>query len=571
MRSLSGELLLLMDHNFRRARYSSIAASALMALLIMQDVAWPWPLLWMSAVILASWMHARLLSRLPLDTTRSEQRRLRHATWSFVRQGVAWTSLFAFFPFVPTIVGAVITIFICGVASTALNATSGYRPAFASFVIIAMTPVAICWGLFSGDEATVLQRTIFAIVTVVFIITMLGYARGAFAVFQDSYRIRLERFDLLAQLQSALGRAESANQAKTRFLAAASHDLRQPIHALSLFSSTLAMRPLDAQTSVVAAYIDNSVKALASQLDALLDISRLDAGVIKVSRLVIDLEQMLAQLREEFDPLAEKKGLGLRVDCSQRPLLRTDPMLLQRILRNLLSNGIKYTEAGQVEVSARTLGRNCRIVVSDSGPGIPVEEQQHVFEEFYQLQNPERDRSKGLGLGLAIVQRMTGLLGIDLHLDSAPGQGCRFTLDVPSASADELTAVAAVAIQTDIPGGTRVLVIDDEEVIRAGMNALLTEMGFEVWTASSMQGALEAAGALRPSVVLADFRLRGDDDGMRAIRALRERWPGLPALLISGDTAPDRLRDAQSGGIELLHKPLGANVLRDSILRAIER
>ena len=385
----------------------------------------------------------------------------------------------------------------------------------------------------------------------------------------ESYNIRQQRVDLNRKLRSALGNAETANRAKTRFLASASHDLRQPIHALSLFSGSLLLRPMDARTAAIAEQIDKAVKSLASQLDALLDISRLDAGVIERSISSIDLPTLLSQLMDEFQPQAERKGLRLTLQGLEGSLVRTDPMLLQRILRNLVSNAIKYTEQGGVHLSVEPLGEKLRISVADTGPGIPESEQERVFEEFYQLNNPERDRSKGLGLGLAIVRRLTELLDIDLKLSSSLGSGSRFSVDIPVTRNTGVPSVEAAVQPGPLWRHVQVLVIDDEEAIRLGMQTLLEEMGFTVETAASTALALEKAQGFTPSIVLADFRLRGDDNGIRAIRSLRAIWPELPALLISGDTAPDRLREARDAGVELLHKPVNAVTLRESILKAV--
>jgi CheY-like chemotaxis protein len=373
--------------------------------------------------------------------------------------------------------------------------------------------------------------------------------------------------DLIQQLSTALSSAESASRAKTRFLASASHDLRQPIHALSLFTGALQSRPLDQRTASIAGQIHKTVMALASQMDALLDISRLDAGVIQAAIAAVELNPLLHQLADEFGPQAERKGLQFTVANPDLPPVRTDPILLQRILRNLISNAINYTSTGSVDIRVERRGAVVRICVCDSGPGIPLAYRELIFEEFYQLHNPERDRSQGLGLGLAIVRRLTNLLGIALTLESSVGLGSTFSVDLPVALAQDLPASEPTEETADSGHHLRILVIDDEETIRLGMKMLFDEMGFNVCLATSTEGALAAAEQTRPDLVLADLRLRGDDTGLQAIAALRSHWPGLPALLISGDIAPDRLRQARDAGIELLHKPVNAELLRQTILR----
>lgn len=569
LRSLPGELVLLIADQARRVPVLVVISAGLLALLVMQHVPRPYAVAWWIVAALATLVHSRAVGGLPGDTRRSDEQKLRVAAWSFTVHAVILASIFAFFPFVPVTTAAVITIYNVGLCAATLPATAGYRPIFLPYALVTMGPIAPMWALTPGIDASWFERSIFVGMTAVYLVVMLGHAKGAFQVFAESYRIRQQRIELNRQLREALDQAEAANRAKTRFLASASHDLRQPIHALSLFTGSLQLRQLDQRTAAIAEQIDKSVKSLASQLDALLDVSRLDAGVIECSIATVDLKTLLGQLGDEFVPQAQRKGLRLRVTCPDAVLVNTDPLLFQRIVRNLLSNAVKYTDAGSIELSAERLGDRFRVSVADTGAGIPTSEQERIFEEFYQLNNPERDRTKGLGLGLAIVRRLTALLDLELKLESTVGQGSRFSVDVPTAARQE---VSALDMQISEPVATppiQVLVIDDEEAIRLGMKTLLEEMGFAVEVVASTEAAIDSSRRFHPSVVLADFRLRGNDSGMRAIQALRVVWPDLPALLISGDTAPDRLREAHGAGVTLLHKPVASNVLRDSILQAV--
>lgn len=568
LRSQQGELVLLMAQQARRIPLQRYLTSVLMAALLCYYMSPLLPLLWLGVVVAAVAWRTHVLLRLPEDRTSSDHSKLRRASNLFLLTGVVQALVVLFFPVVPVLIGAIVTIYIVGVCSATIQATAGYRRICLPYVLTMMVPVGVVWTLTPVADVAVSERLLFAGLILIYITTMLSHARGVSGVFMESYDIRQQRVDLNRKLRSALGNAETANRAKTRFLASASHDLRQPIHALSLFSGSLLLRPMDTRTAAIAEQIDKAVKSLAGQLDALLDISRLDAGVIERSISSVDLPILLSQLMDEFQPQAERKGLRLTLQGLDGSLVRTDPMLLQRILRNLVSNAIKYTEQGGVHLSVEPLGDKLRISVADTGPGIPESEQERVFEEFYQLNNPERDRSKGLGLGLAIVRRLTELLDIGLKLASSPG-GSRFSVDIP------VTRNPGVPVADQaVPAGplwrhVQVLVIDDEEAIRLGMQTLLEEMGFTVETAASTDAAIDKALGFTPSIVLADFRLRGDDNGIRTIRALRQTWPELPALLISGDTAPDRLREARDAGVELLHKPVNAMMLRESILKAV--
>ncbi|MGB0219220.1 MAG: ATP-binding protein [Sinimarinibacterium flocculans] len=568
-RSLHGELVLLIAGQARRIPIERYLTSVLLAALLCVYLPPFAPLAWAALVLGVLALRTRWLLRLADDGDRSDEDKLRHIAWLFWLSGVVQAAVVGFFAFVPVAIAAVITIYVVGVCSATLHATAGFRTVCVPYTLIMMLPVAIAWVLAPNLDVTVLERVVFGALTLIYITTLLSHARGLHEVFADSYRIRLQRLELNLRLREALDRAELANQAKTRFLASASHDLRQPIHALSLFSGSLLLRPMDERTGAIARQIDQAVQSLASQLDALLDISRLDAGVIESAISTVDLHLLLTQLTEEFRPQAEDKKLRLDLRCERGLMVRTDPMLLQRILRNLLSNAIKYTDRGSVELVGARDGRRCGISVRDTGRGIPDTEHARIFEEFYQLQNPERDRSKGLGLGLAIVRRLTDLLGVELRLESAPGAGSCFRIELPLARAEDASVPEGTMAEDGVAPRIQVLVVDDEEAIRVGMKTLLEEMGFEVQVAASTDAAIDASRRFRPSIVLADFRLRGEDSGIRAIEALRMVWPELPALLISGDTAPDRLREARGAGVELLHKPVPALALRDSILKAV--
>ncbi|MES0872615.1 ATP-binding response regulator [Sinimarinibacterium thermocellulolyticum] len=569
LRSLHGELVQLIATQARRIPVERYLTSALLAALLCVYLPPLIPIAWAVLVLGVIALRTQLLHRLAEDGTRSDADKLREIAWLFWLSGAVQVLVVAAFAFVPVVVGAVITIYVVGVCSATIHATAGYKPICRPYTLIMMLPVALAWALAPNLAVSTLERTVFGALTLIYITTMLSHARGLHEVFEESWRIRLQRIELNRKLREALDKAESANQSKTRFLASASHDLRQPIHALSLFSGSLLLRPMDERTAAIARQIDQAVQSLASQLDALLDISRLDAGVIECAISTVDLHLVLSQLAAEFRPQAENRKLRLELRCEPGLMVRTDPTLFQRILRNLLSNAIKYTERGSVELFAARNGRRCRVSVRDTGPGIPESEHARIFEEFYQLHNPERDRSKGLGLGLAIVRRLTELLGVELGLESAPGAGSCFYIELPIArAADVAVPEGNMANDLNTPR-IQVLVVDDEEAIRVGMKTLLEEMGFDVEVAASTDAAIDVTRRYRPSIVLADFRLRGSDSGMRTIEALRMVWPDLPALLVSGDTAPDRLREARKAGIELLHKPVAAQTLRDAILKAV--
>jgi two-component system, sensor histidine kinase len=269
-------------------------------------------------------------------------------------------------------------------------------------------------------------------------------------------------------------------------------------------------------------------------------------------------------MQTEFLPAAQAKGLRLSVMPS-RLVVRSDPVLLERILMNLMSNAVRYTSLGGIIVGARRREGHARLEIWDSGPGIPVEKQQAIFQEFYQLGNPERDRSKGLGLGLAIVKRLAQLLEHPLDLTSSPGRGSRFSIELPLGEARRVTPPPRLRKPPGDLSGAFVVVVEDERLVREGMQDLLTQWGCQVVTAGS---AMEAAARLAehdriPDLIISDYRLRDGETGIQAISRLQAEYPvSIPALLISGDTAPERLREARESGLRLLHKPVPPARLR---------
>ncbi len=387
-------------------------------------------------------------------------------------------------------------------------------------------------------------------------------------------RDELERRVVLAtaELRSKKEEAETATRAKSRFLAAASHDLRQPIHALGMFVARLAQLPHDRETRHLIGNLEASVRAMQDLLDALLDISRLDADAVRVQLQPVPLAPLFEQLRGALMPVATDKGLRLRVRDSAL-WVQSDPTLLHRILLNLVSNALRYTGHGGVLVGCRRSrgGSHLWLEVWDTGVGIPAEHQQDIFREFYQIGNPERDRSKGLGLGLNIVDRTARLLGHELKLCSVPGHGTRFRLELPLAPAGDLQALMAAEQPQQLVDvrGLRILVIEDDRQSAQALRGLLDSWGCVVAVVEGLQGALTVVdGGFVPDLVLSDFRLRAGESGMQTLQTLRTQLERpLPACLMSGDTDPELIQACRDAGLPLLHKPVRPAKLRTLIRR----
>lgn len=371
--------------------------------------------------------------------------------------------------------------------------------------------------------------------------------------------------------------AERANFEKTRFLAAASHDLRQPMHAMGLFMGELSNRIDTPEQRKIVEKVEESVEAMSGLLDSLLDISKLDAGVIvpQVQEFAIDV--LLHRLAQDFSSIALKRSITFRVHSVEATVV-SDPILLERILSNLISNAIRYvSQNGTVMVACRKSGEHIRIEVRDNGPGIPVEEQQNIFKEFVQLANKARDRSKGLGLGLAIVDRLSKLLGHSVTLRSAPQRGSTFTITVPRVpNVHELLAEISTVRSADVPlsneyDGLNVLVVDDDELVRNSTSGLLASWGCKIQVAGSLAEVRQLSTDVHFDLVVCDYRLP-DGNGLELADCIDTQCESKPAfILISGDTSPEVLQEVVAKGHHLLHKPVRPAKLRSMVSFVLKR
>ncbi|GAB6054194.1 hypothetical protein JCM17960_30140 [Magnetospira thiophila] len=376
-----------------------------------------------------------------------------------------------------------------------------------------------------------------------------------------------------AQKQRALEQAEAASHSKTRFLAAASHDLRQPLQAATLFLSTLSNLDLKPQHQEIVGKTEDAIASLRFLLDGILDLSKLDAGLVTVKTEVFQSAVLFQRLASEFSQLAAHKGLRFKV-VAPSVLLRGDPRLLETVLRNILDNAIKYTDQGGILFGGHRRGANLRIDVLDTGRGIAPEVQSRIFEEFYQVGNQERDRRKGLGLGLAIVRRMTDLLGSTLEIDSRPGRGSRFSIAMPLVVNRPLPRPVSLSPQA-FGRRSKILLIEDDVQVREATEALLRAWGHAViadcCADPNSPGFAPLIDALDgpPDLLIMDFRLPEERTGVQAIQALRQVFNrAIPAIIVTGETSPQRLTEIDGTGLPVLYKPIDPHQLRQAILEA---
>ncbi|WP_209545881.1 hybrid sensor histidine kinase/response regulator [Variovorax sp. 1615] len=405
-----------------------------------------------------------------------------------------------------------------------------------------------------------------------------GFNEAARAL-AESHRLLQSRItEATAELARKNQQLEVASQAKTRLLAAASHDLRQPLHALTLFSDGLANGETDPLRLQRIGHIRECVDSLDRLFSELLNLSQLDAGVLQPQWVDFPLDRLFDEISRNFRPVAEQQGLRL-VARKTDLWVRCDYVMLSRILNNLVSNSLRHTLEGGVLIGARQRGRGVRIDVVDTGVGIAQQHQARVFEEFYQVEPSGRQAARGtrgMGLGLATVQRLAELLNTRVELSSRVNKGTCVRVLVRSAPAAlPAPTVAALPVPENDEHcltGLRILVIDDERTILEGLTVVLSNWGAEVLAAQTRAEALAMAErwTTPPDVVVSDLLLQGGDNGLDVIAAL-ERHPrgigiGTARLLVTGETKPDRLREVQSAGITVLYKPVSPRVLRQAIL-----
>ena len=407
----------------------------------------------------------------------------------------------------------------------------------------------------------------------------IGFARFYHKLVEESLHLRYEKTALLAQLEEKnqtlnvqIDKAKEANRQKSQFLAAASHDLRQPLQSLTLFSEVLQYQIKDNNAKATLEKIDQSIGALNSLFNALLDVSRLDAGDVKPCKKNTALGPLLNKLKNNFQEQAQAHHIQIKA-VNTELMVNTDQVLLLRCLQNLVINAILHSGGNKILIGAKRRKQQVEIIVVDNGRGISVKEQSNIFKEFHQLNNPERDRQKGLGLGLAIVKRTTNLLGHALRLKSIEHVGTGFYLTLPRVAAKNLVEPKLCKTLPQQFNGDSILLIDDEKDIRESMRLLLEQWGAQVTTASGADDVSQLIRAdFQPDAIISDYRLPGELTGAQLVEQFcSETKTNIPAMLITGDTAPERIKEAREHGLLLMHKPIKPAKLRMALNQILSK
>lgn len=447
------------------------------------------------------------------------------------------------------------SIILCGVFTGGVLATIFHLPSLLSFTLCSFMPPLI-----SSFINTGMFYFWFGAGSVIYMIATTAFALNLHTFLMDTLEQREEKALLAQQLAEEKRRVEQISHDKTRFLAAASHDLRQPLQALHFFQQSLEV--LIEQSNVteqqrILGNMEASITALNGLLNAMLDISRLDAGTLPIQRQIFPLNTLFKRLYQQYEPIAAEAGLTLRyVDTNLH--VESDLTQLERILRNLVENAIKHMgKQGRILLGGRRQGKRLRIEVWDNGVGIPLQEQDSIFREFYQLHNPERKRSRGVGLGLSIIKRIAAALEHDIGLQSRPGKGCVFSVTVPIASAPtERVPSISRSIQTDLPHG-KVLVVEDDEDVLESLHTLLNLWGYTTITTSSPKPDTLMAQHPDIAFIISDYQLGSGINGVEVIQHIRQAiGKDIPALLITGNTSPLLAEELEQLSIPVSYKPI---------------
>ncbi|MGN8081815.1 ATP-binding response regulator [Variovorax sp. 22077] len=534
-----------------------------------------WILVWMAAHLLLGLFllsMPRWHAGVPLADTRRWARR--HSCTVMVVGAVMASAPLLFITPGDLPVTSVVTVAIIGSCARAMQLLWPLKPALYGYTLPMMLSLiaALAW---QGD-ATHFFLALFSLGYLLFTLRVGGQQHE---LLTDSLVLRFENEALAGQLGRQIAAAERASAEKSRFLATASHDLRQPLHAIALFGAALENELREHHGGRNAQQLMRAVNALGNSLDTMLDVSRLDAGVVTPDIAPVSLDALFRSLNHLFAARAEERQLQLRLRASGLRV-RSDAQLLHRMLSNLVDNALKYTTRGGVSVRARARGDTVWIEVFDTGIGIAPEQQERVFEEYYQVHNPGRDRTQGLGIGLSIVRRLSQLLGHPVQLKSRPGRGSLFRLELPAAEeaavsdaeGGPLAARRAAGPRPDCTPGAvhgRILLIDDEADIREAMVGLFRSHHLSLEAVASEAEAAELLASPdaqeRPfSLLMCDYRLGGGENGLDVGQRLQQRF-GLqaPLLLVTGETSPQRLQRVRASGIPVLFKPVNpATLLR---------
>ena len=479
-----------------------------------------------------------------------------------------------FIPHIPLISEAILETTLYAVAGAGVAVAVSSKRLVAAYSSAVLIASAIAWSAAHPPQALLVGA-----LTALYWIFLITVSADSERLLRRSIDIRHQRDEALRQLeqrnqemQQVAARAEHAALTRARVLAAVSHDLRQPLHALSAYSALLLANPTAESLQEAGHNIDTLVRSLGEILGELFDLSRLSTGGYRLQHEPFSLDRLIAGVCAEFAHVAAAKGLALNSRVAPVQLIG-DASAVGRIVRNLLDNALKYTERGEVGVTLTHVAGEARLEVSDTGRGIAPDEHQRIFEEFYRIEGSGEQNPQGVGLGLSIVKHLCELMHARIELHSRPGEGTRFTVTLPSVHAGPGTAAILRSIYRGRQSwsGARVYVVDDDAAVRASMRALLTLWGFQVHCAAE---ATELSALLaehgRPDLMLIDLRLPHGQDGAAIAAQARGAYGAFPVLIVTGETAESALRSAHESQLTVLQKPVPFDTLYAAVSSAMQ-
>lgn len=546
-------------------RWQVLLTAVIVVAIVWEEVPPAAALLWLALAVGIREVRARALGRMVSDRATPVATRLRRTVQWNLALGLANGSAALFMLKLDVTLDAVLTMILVSWGAGAVSTSATLRPAFLAYASAVFLPIAAMWMAIGGWLGWGL-----ATLVLMFFGVQIRFARQNLAMFEESFRIWRENVDLaarLAQESAELARARDeavrANPAKSHFLAAASHDLRQPLQALALNSGELVRLPVGGEAQAIAQEVASSIDDLRCMLDGLLDVSQLDVGVVAPHPRSFPLRRLLEAVTTSFRAAAASRQLTISCDCPASITVHTDPELLRRVLANLVDNALKFTHRGGVTVLASVGEAGVQVEVRDTGPGIEPQDRERIFDDLVRLEGGGRDNVPGHGLGLGIVRRLVALLDIGLDLDSAPGQGTTFRLTLAAGQA-ELAGTAPLQALPELDG-LRVLVVEDDRVVREAYLRHLRRLGCRVWAADGLTSALELFEAQPVQLLVVDFRLRAGQDGFEVVRRLRARDAALKAVMVSADMHADLVQAAHDADVRLLRKPVDEGALARAV------
>lgn len=546
---------------------SSVISGTLVALNFVCIYYWREPnigiLVWFG--IMVCWQLYRILLNRFYDKQKIEDKNPNNGVLiysvSYVVACTLWGATpWIFFPKDDILLVSIIIVLLLGLCSGAMGIVSAHKYTIYAMFVPMLTGLATALIYQGGYIYYFLAACVF-----IYLILSINLGLKLNLLLTDSLRSQYENEALAKQLADQVRIVEKASLEKTRFFASASHDLRQPLHSLGLFGSTILKKLEGTPDEQLGQNLMHCVDALETSFSTMLDVSKLDAGVVQANNASHALGDIFRTLQTQYGRLAEEKNLSLRFKPGNK-WVTTDRALLERLLGNLIHNALKFTTNGGVSVIARTRGDIVSVEIWDSGKGMHKQDLPRIFDEFYQIGNPERDRSLGLGMGLSIVRRLSNLMSLMLDVKSVDGRGTVFKILIPGVE----TPTSHERLETNFYAGDksahlrglRIMVVDDEATVRESTARALRDYGLVIEIVDGIDQARDRIKQLinngtKLDAVISDFRLRNHENGITLIQEIRTMLNyKLPAVLVTGDTAPDRVHEAKMSGIPTLYKPV---------------